>query len=58
MDLKAASDENNIADTLTRAGMALCFLATGALLVGSLAFNSFHVETGMNFSPATQLSTR
>jgi hypothetical protein len=58
MNLKAASDENHIADTLTSAGMALCFLAAGALLVGSLAFNSFHVETEMNFLPATQLSSR
>jgi hypothetical protein len=58
MDLKAASDQNSIADTLTRVGMILCFLATGTLLIGNLAFNAFHDQSGMNFPLATQLSTR
>jgi hypothetical protein len=39
MDLKAASDQNSTADFLTRAGMAVCFVATGALLIGTLMFD-------------------
>jgi hypothetical protein len=38
MDLKAVSDQNAKADRLTRAGMVFCFLLTGGILLGMLAF--------------------
>lgn len=37
MDLKIASDRNSTADRLALASMMVCFLATGALLIGTLA---------------------
>jgi len=37
MDLKAASDRNAPADRLALATMMICFLATGALLIMTLA---------------------
>jgi len=40
MDLKAASDRNSTADRLALASMMVCFLATGALLIGTLAAGS------------------
>lgn len=49
MDLKAASDQNSTVDRLTRAGMAICFLATGGLLVGALVFNKLHDDTTLKF---------
>ncbi len=58
MDLKAASDQNSTADTLTRAAMAVCFLATGTLLVGTLAFNALHDGSNWNFSLSTQSSQK
>jgi hypothetical protein len=58
MDLKAASDQNSTLDRLTRAGMALCFLATGVLLIGSLAFDTFHDGSGLDFRLPTLLSSR
>jgi hypothetical protein len=36
MDLKAASDQNLLADRLTSVGMAVCFLVTGAVLLATL----------------------
>jgi hypothetical protein len=36
MDLKAANDQNARADKLTRIGMLICFLVTGAILLVSL----------------------
>jgi hypothetical protein len=39
MDLKAANDQNSRFDVLTRTLMAVCFVATGALLIGTLAFD-------------------
>jgi hypothetical protein len=56
MDLKAASDQNSTADRLTRAGMVICFLATGALLIGTLAFDKLHDGSDVNFSLSSQLS--
>ncbi|MFT3730959.1 MAG: hypothetical protein QM780_05950 [Hyphomicrobium sp.] len=49
MDLKAARQQNVIADRLTRAGMLICFLATGTLLVGTLAFDALHDPSGPKF---------
>jgi hypothetical protein len=40
MDLKTARDQNSTIDRLTRAGMAVCFLATGALLIGALVIDA------------------
>lgn len=37
MDLKAAHDRNARADKLTRLSMALCFLTSGGILLGTLA---------------------
>jgi len=37
MDLKAASYQNARADRLTWAGMAVCFLVTGTILLDTLA---------------------
>lgn len=56
MDLEAASDQNSTADRLTRAGMAVCFLATGALLIWTLAFDKIHDGPDVNFSLSSQLS--
>jgi hypothetical protein len=36
MDLEAATDQNARADRLTRVGMAICFLVTGAILLAAL----------------------
>lgn len=36
MDLEAATNQNARADRLTRAGMAVCFLVTGAILLATL----------------------
>jgi hypothetical protein len=53
MDLKAAGDQNARADLLTRAGMTICFLATGALLIGTLAVAQSHDVQG----PATPVAS-
>jgi hypothetical protein len=37
MDLGAAHERNAKADKLTRLGMALCFVLTGGILLGTLA---------------------
>ncbi len=37
MDLKAVHDRNARADKLTRLSMALCFLISGGVLLGTLA---------------------
>lgn len=37
MDLEAAHDRNARADKLTRLSMALCFLISGGILLGTLA---------------------
>lgn len=58
MDLKSAGDRNSKVDRLTRAGMAVCFLTTGALLIGTLAFNELHDGPGFQFPLANQLRAR
>jgi len=57
MDLKAASDQNATVDRLTRAGMVICFLATGAILIGTLAFDKLHdvSASDFNFSSSSSL---
>jgi len=37
MDLRAANEQNAKADRLTRIGMMVCFLVTGAILLATLA---------------------
>ncbi|MET0638970.1 MAG: hypothetical protein ABWZ19_03020 [Hyphomicrobium sp.] len=56
MDLKAASDQNSTADFLTRAGMAVCFVATGALLIGTLMFDQSHAGLNANLTLTRQVS--
>lgn len=59
MDLKAASDQNSIVDRLTRAGMVICFVATGALLIGTLALDKFRTDSNLNTTqPFISLSSR
>ncbi|HET6390854.1 hypothetical protein [Hyphomicrobium sp.] len=41
MDLKMAGERNSPADRLALASMIVCFLATGALLIGTLAAGPF-----------------
>jgi hypothetical protein len=50
MDLKTARDRNARADLLTRAGMTICFLTAGALLIGTLAIAQ---HQGPDTSPAS-----
>jgi len=40
MDLEAAHSRNSRADKLTRLSMAVCFLVTGGILLGSLALTT------------------
>lgn len=58
MDLKAASDQNSTVDRLTRAGMVICFLATGGLLIGALVFNKLHDDTALKFPISTPFTSR
>ncbi len=59
MDLKAVSDQNSRIDVLTRALMAVCFLATGTLLIGTLAFDEMnHPSSDLVFSLASKLSSK
>src|ERR1700742_5132095 len=57
MDLKAASDQNARADLFTRAGMTICFLATGALLIGTLAVAQPDVQ-GPDISIASKTTSK
>ena len=58
MDLKAASDQNATADRLTRAGMVICFLATGAILIGTLALDKLHDVSGSDFHFSNSFSLK
>ncbi|WP_197077561.1 hypothetical protein [Hyphomicrobium sp. 99] len=53
MDLKAASDRNSTADRLALASMMVCFLATGALLIGTLAVTSLDQNRHATIPSAT-----
>ncbi len=58
MDLKAGSDQNSTVDRLTRAGMVICFLATGAILIGTLALDKFRTDSNLNSSLFISFSSR
>lgn len=58
MDLKAASDQNSTVDRLTRAGMAICFLASSGLLIGALVFNKLHDDTTLKFPLSVPFTSR
>ncbi|CCB65533.1 protein of unknown function [Hyphomicrobium sp. MC1] len=58
MDLKAASDQNSTVDRLTRAGMAICFLASCGLLIGALIFNKLQDDTKLKFPLPVQFTSR
>ncbi|MBS0233677.1 MAG: hypothetical protein JSR99_09340 [Proteobacteria bacterium] len=55
MDLKAAGDPNSRFDRLTRAGMAVCFLAASTMLIATLAVNELHDGQSFGFSLPVQL---
>jgi hypothetical protein len=51
MDLKAASDQDARAHLFTRIGMTVCFVAAGALLIGTLAIaQSQDIQTDTSLS--------
>ncbi|RUO99141.1 MAG: hypothetical protein EKK30_07780 [Hyphomicrobium sp.] len=55
MDLKAASAQNYRIDVLTRTLMAVCFLATGSILIAALAFDQMHHDNSIrSFSIASK----
>jgi hypothetical protein len=58
MDLKAASDQNARAELFTRAGMTICFLAAGALLIGTLAVAQPHDVQGPDTSAASTTTSK
>lgn len=58
MDLRAASIQNSTIDRLTRLGMAICFLATGTLLISALTIDVRWAGPNSHFALNPQSSTR
>jgi hypothetical protein len=50
MDLRSAGKQDATIDRLTRAGMVICFLATGTLLISALSIDAHEGIAGTNFA--------